>query len=667
MTSTLGLLGTALGLLMAGSVVSLVLARDRRRCGWVSFLFVTAAAAVTWVAAAKTLSAGETTEVRLIELAGVGATLAMSVDPLSAVFLLIATTIAVLSTLFSIHYMDHYRSDQVTKFYPVLQIFFASIIAVLLASDFLFFLVFWELMTLTSFFLVIFERESHASQRAGLKYFIITHAATLCMVAAGLVLWDTSGSFHFAQMREALSTLIVTRPIMAHTVILLFFLGFATKAGVLPMGDWLPDAHPVAPSGVSAALSGVLVKLGIYGMMRLFCGILPVSPASEIWGWVVALAGTGSLFVGTLTAVRQTDSKRLMAFSTIGQIGYICLAIGVGVHCLPRYPALAVVALTAGLLHAINHACFKSCLFLGAGSVLFRTGKRNLDELGGLAASMPYTAGASTVASLSISGVPPFNGFASKWLIVVSCLLAGMHSPLFLVLGLVALFISLASLAAFMQVLASIFYGRPDESLNAREVPPSMVVPQLILAALCVVLGVFPQLPLQYAGLAVQRLLGTPDPGSIGGGWSGAYVSSGGVLVAFWSPVAMLIAIAAVALIAFAIQRAGGAAVKQVPVWYCGEEHPAHVVRYAASSLYVPFKHAFHSIYPVWNVSVPPFPPRLRRALELDRWLFEPLVRLVDRAASGVSKTHVGTPQVYLLWIVIGAMAVLGIMLVLAS
>ncbi|MEW6365834.1 MAG: proton-conducting transporter membrane subunit [Acidobacteriota bacterium] len=666
MTGALRLLGIALGTLLVGSIVSLALARDRRRCGWASFLFVTAAGVLTWVAAARALSAGSSTEVRIVELAGVGATLAISIDPLSAVFLLIATAIAVLSTLFSIHYMDHYRSDQVAKFYPVLQLFFASIIAVLLASDFLFFLVFWELMTLTSFFLVIFERESQSSQRAGLKYFIVTHAATLCMLAAALVLWDTSGSFHFAQLREALSTLIVTRPIMAHTVILLFFLGFATKAGVLPMGDWLPDAHPVAPSGVSAALSGVLVKLGIYGMMRLFCNLLPISPASETWGWVVALAGTGSLFVGTLTAVRQTDSKRLMAFSTIGQIGYICLAIGVGVHSLRSNSALAAVALAAALLHAMNHACFKSCLFLGAGSVLFRTGKRNLDQLGGLAASMPYTAGASTVASLSISGVPPFNGFASKWLIVVSCLLAGMGSPLFLVLGLIALFISLASLASFMQVLASVFYGRSDESVNVREVPPSMAVPQVILAGLCVVLGVFPQLPLRYAGFAVERLLGMPDTGTIGGGWSGAYVSSGGVLVAFWSPVAMLIAIAALGLIAYAIQRAGGAAVKRVPVWYCGEEHPARIVRYAASSLYLPFKDAFRRIYPSWSARAPRFPPRLRSAFDLDRWLYEPSVRVVLDAAGRVSRTHVGTPQVYLLWIVIGAMAVLGIMLALA-
>ena len=193
-------------------------------------------------------------------------------------------------------------------------------------------------MTLTSYFLVTFESESAASQRAGLKYFIITHGATLCMVAAALLLWRTSGSFHFDAIRQTLAELLNTRPFLAHLIIFLFFLGFATKAGILPMGDWLPDAHPVAPSGMSATLSGALVKLGIYGLVRLFCSFLVASPSLRIWGIILALAGTGSLFAGNLTALRQTDTKRLMAFSTIGQIGYICLGLGAGVILSPDVP-----------------------------------------------------------------------------------------------------------------------------------------------------------------------------------------------------------------------------------------------------------------------------------------------------------------------------------------
>ncbi|MFZ0911935.1 MAG: proton-conducting transporter membrane subunit [Candidatus Korobacteraceae bacterium] len=517
-------------------------------------------------------------------------------------------------------------------------------------------------MTLTSYFLVTFESENAASQRAGLKYFIITHGATLCMVAAALFLWRTSGSFAFAAIRQTLSELLVARPLLAHTIIFLFFLGFATKAGILPMGDWLPDAHPVAPSGMSATLSGALVKLGIYGLVRLFCSFLVASPSLRGWGIILALAGTGSLFVGTLTALRQTDTKRLMAFHTIGQIGYICLGLGVGTYCLDRYPVLATIALAGTILHAVNHACFKSCLFLGAGSVLYRTGKRDMDQLGGLARFMPFTTGTTAIASLSIAGVPPLNGFASKWLIVAACLLTGMRFPLFLVLGLIALFISLATLASFLKVLASVFFGKADESLGIREVPISMIVPQVTLAALCVLLGIFPQLVLRFVGPAIAGANAMPVSGVDATRiWSGLRLIDGSP-VGFWSPLAMLAALAVLALLSYAIQRAGGAQSRSVPVWYCGEEHAPALVRYPASSFYLPFKHAFQGIYPSGKVHLPRFPASLRRALDFDQWLYTPTVKAIDRTADRVSRTQVGTPQIYLLWIVIGAIVVTGIL-----
>ena len=240
---------------------------------------------------------------------------------------------------------------------------------------------------------------------------------------------------------------------------LLFLLGFATKAGLLPMGDWLPDAHPVAPSGISAMLSGVLVKIGVYGMFRVFCDFAPVTAPLRLWGVVIALAGTASLLVGNLVALRQTDGKRLMAFSTIGQVGYVCLALGAGLYCLPQQPALATLAFMGALFHALNHACFKACLFFGAGAVLFRTGERTMGRLGGLGASMPFTAGASTIAALSIGGVPPSNGFASKWLIIATSVLAGFHAPLFLVLGIAGPFASLArTTGAIFNAFSSLVY-----------------------------------------------------------------------------------------------------------------------------------------------------------------------------------------------------------------
>jgi hydrogenase-4 component B len=603
---------------------------------------------------------GADAEAVVFRLGVLGASLAIVVDPLSAFFLLIAVTICVLSVLFSVHYMTHFVQDSVAKFYPILLLFFASIIGVLVASDLLFFLVFWELMTLTSFFLVAFERENVTSQRAGRKYFIMTHAATLCMVAAALLLWRSAGTFDFEAMRGAMATLFRSQPVLANVVVLLFLLGFATKAGVLPMGDWLPDAHPVAPSGMSAMLSGVLVKIGIYGLLRVVCDFVPVGQSLALWGVVIAVAGGGSLLVGNLTALKQADSKRLMAFSTIGQIGYVCLGIGAGLHMLRTDPTLATLAFMGALFHVANHACFKACLFLGAGSVLFRTGERHLDALGGLGASMPVTAASSTVAALSIAGVPPLNGFASKWLILATCALIGLHSPLFLVLSIVGLFGSLATLGAFLTNLSAVFLGRPDGRRAVREVPWTMAAPQVILAALCVVLGVFPQGALRAAHAAIASVAAVPLPTAeavTGGGWGVALVGDGAPL-AMWGPLVIVGALVALSLLAYGIQRAGAARVRQVDVWTGGEEQPIPAVRYPATSYFLPFKQAFRDIYPTVQGRAPAFPLALRRAFDLDRWLYGPAARAVDRTAHAAGRTHSGVPQVYLLWIVVGAAAV---------
>lgn len=659
------LLGVSASLLVLGALASLVTARNRTLSGWIAFGCAMASAVPVFSVVADVFRFGAEPEAVVFRLDVLEASWAIVVDPLSAFFLAIAAMICVLSALFSVHYMTHFLKDSVAKFYPVMLLFFASIIGVLVAADFLFFLVFWELMTLTSFFLVTFERESPTSQRAGRKYFIITHAATLCMVAAALVLWRTAGAFHFDAMRGALAMLFGSQPVLANGVVLLFLVGFTTKAGVLPMGDWLPDAHPVAPSGMSAMLSGALVKIGIYGLLRVFADFVPVNASLVSWGVVIALAGAGSLFVGNLTALRQADSKRLMAFSTIGQIGYICLGIGAGLYSLPTDPALAALGFMGALFHVANHACFKACLFLGAGSVLFRTGERSLDKLGGLGASMPVTAASSTVAAMSIAGVPPLNGFASKWLILATCGLVGLRSPLFLILGIVGLFTSLVTLGAFLTVLGAVFLGRPDETRRVREVPWPMAVPQVVLAALCILLGVFPQAPLRVAHAAIASVsaVDLPAAESLTGSAWGLTLAAGGAPLGVWAPLAIVVALAALSLLAYGIQRAGAARVRQVDVWTGGEVQMIPTVRYPASSFFLPFKHAFRGVYPTVAARAPVFPPSLRRVFDLDRWLYEPAARAVERAARAAGRTHPGVPQIYLLWIVVGAVAVVAILL----
>jgi hydrogenase-4 component B len=665
--STATLLGVSVALLAAGALASLALAHRRRASGWASVVFVGLAGAVLWVVVARTFSSGPAPEVNLLSLPGIGAALLVRVDCLSAIFLAITGTIGFLATLYSVEHMTRYHTDSVAKYYPMMLLLFVGIVGVVATADFVFFLVFWELMTFASFFLVTFERESRTAQRAGLKYFVVNQAATFGMIAAALVLWTRSGSFRFAAMREALAALLATRPALAHLVLLLFFVGFATKAGILPMGDWLPDAYPAAPSGATAAFGGTMTKLGVYGLLRVFLGFLPLSPATRAWGVVIALAGAASLFVGTLTALKQDDIKRLMSFHVIGQVGYMFLGIGFGLYFLPTAPVLAALGLLAGTFHMVNHSLYKSCLFLGAGAVSFRTGSRSLSALGGLRALMPATAMCALTAALAIAGVPPLNGFASKWLMYSTGILGGQAFPLFALLGIVAMFISLVTLASFLKYLGSAFMGPPSARGDVREVAPSMLVPQAFLAVTCVAFGLAPAWPLGYVHRALTGLdsaTSLPGLATLLGGGPGLRVVSGTIGVAFWAPLPVAAGLALLALASyFLIQRAAGASVRDVPVWTCGEEADPELSRYPASSFYLPFKRAFQGIYPTVQARAPAFPPWLRRAFDLDSWFYVPVARAVESGARGVSRTHVGIPQVYLLWIVVGAIAVIGIVL----
>ncbi len=654
-------------LLLAGALVALALARRARLTGWVSVIAVAGGAGCMVAAAVRALSGAPDPEVSVLPIRALGAALTVRVDGLSALFLCIAGPIALLTTLFSVEYMERYSRDSLAKYYPVLLVLFLGIGGSVVTTDLFWFLVFWEMMTLSSFFLVVFERESAEAQRAGLKYFVVNQGAALAMMAAVLVLWRAGGSFHFDEVRRTLGDLLATRPVLGHTVLLLFFLGFATKAGVLPMGSWLPAAYPAAPSSATAAFGGTMTKLGIYGILRVFLHLLPSSGATTAWGVIIAVAGLGSLFVGTLTALKQDDAKRLMSFHVIGQVGYMFFGIGVGLALLRVDPVLGALGLVAGLFHMLNHSLYKSCLFLGAGAVEHRTGSRSLSALpGGLGAGMAATAACSVVASLAIAGVPPLNGFVSKWLMYGTGILGGRDSFALPVAALVAMFISLVTLASFLKYLGGTFLGLPLEGVRVREVPWSMLVPQLVLALACVAFGVAPLVPLSWVHTALAGLpsaSGIPGLAALVGSGPGLVVAPGGPVLACWAPIPVIAALALLASGLYLAQRAGGASVRAVSVWACGEEESGAALRYRAGSLYRPFKDAFRGVYPHVRVPRPPFPASVRRALDPDRWLYLPLARGADRAAHGVSRTHVGILQVYVLWIIAGAIVALAILL----
>ena len=445
----------------------------------------------------------------------VRASLSIRVDALSAFFLLVISGLSVAAAWFAVGYTRTMAHPG--RFYPPLLLFVLGMAGVVVLDDFLFFFVPWEFMALASYLLVVSHREQAGSLAAGFRYFFVTHAGTLAaLFGVALLAGAGGGSFGFAGLAASMPALLAGRPALAHGALLLILLGFLVKAGCFPFGMWwLPAAHPAAPSPASALLSGAMIKLGLYGILRVFFEILPVGPWSIGWGLTIAAFGTLSLFVGTVTALFQCDSKRLLAYSSIGQVGYMLLGFGLALGLAASHPALAAIALVGGLFHLLNHACFKGLLFLNAGSFELATGERNLDRLGGLGRVVPLTAACrrssrrrrsrgcprSTASRASGCCTTPRSGEAR-----------GRASP-FLFFGIVALFISAVTLALFLEFLGATVWGPPSPEVQ-RAVPlreATWIGPaQLALGAACVALGLFPVAGAWLCYLAAQPAIGRP-------------------------------------------------------------------------------------------------------------------------------------------------------------
>ncbi len=604
--SGLDVITAALIFLVVGAVITALIARYRTVCGYVASVIVLIVSIWIAMVAWQALTRGPIHSVYVIPFLNIF--LPFTVDGLGAIFLLITSLVATCATLFSVQYMSRYPRYNLASYYPLLLLFFACVIGEVSTHNMLLFLVFWEVMALTSWGLIIFEKHDPEVRRAGWIYFVAIHAATACILVAIIILYlqTPTKSFELSQMRQVMANWLVVSPGLAHITLGLLALGFATKAGILPFGFWLPHAHPAAPSPFSAVLSGLMVKMGVHGLLVTFVMLLPLSSASTVGGIVIALLGTISIFVATLTALQQRDSKRLLAFHTIGQMGYIWLGLGTGLALLRISPALATVALIAGLFHMINHAAFKSLLFLNAGAALYRTGTRDMDKAGGLIRIMPVTAITAIIASLSIAGIPGFNGFASKWLIFASSIMAGIKLPLFVFLAIIAIFISAVTLASFMKFLGMLFLGKlhVGPEVEHREVPLTMTVSQVLTAIPCVLFGVLPILVMKYLYTAVSSTLPagfSPTFASLfGRSLLNATVSLPGssTPTGIWGPLVILIAFAGCLALAYLISRMGGAKTREVPMWLCGEEHSFEEVRYPVHSFLLPFNRFFASLYP---------------------------------------------------------------------
>lgn len=402
-------------------------------------------------------------------------------DGLSTLFLLIVALVSFLATVFSVRYMVRFTS--ISLYYSLFMLMVAGMNGVVLAGDLFNLYVFVEVAALASYALVAFGCESEELE-ASFKYLVLSALASTFLLFGIGMLYNLTGTLNMAQVARALAGR-GPNPLV-HLAVGFFTFGFGLKAAMVPFHAWLPDAHPSAPAPISAMLSGVLIKaVGVYGFCRVFFNVIGVTVQV---GTVLMVLGSASMLAGVLLAVGQWDFKRLLAYHSISQMGYVVLALGAGAVVLSRpEPDLKVAGLAVfgGLFHLFNHAAFKSLLFLCSGAIEYATGTRQLKEMGGLVERMPWTSGSCRVAALSISGVPPFNGFWSKLIIVVALIKAG-----FPLLAAMTVLVSFLTLLSFVKVQRYALHGElPPGLAQVKEVPALMCAAMVALAVLCATVG----------------------------------------------------------------------------------------------------------------------------------------------------------------------------------
>ncbi|MGZ5217597.1 MAG: hydrogenase 4 subunit B, partial [Caldimonas sp.] len=526
-----------------------------RSLGWVAKVLFPAGGAIALllfgVALAATLSGAE---VAVLPFGLPGLPFHLRLDPLAGFFLMVLGAASAGVSAFAAGYFRKGEGTPPGLLCLEYHVFLASMALVVLADDAYAFMVMWETMALSSFFLVIANHRIAEIRQAGYLYLLVAHIGAIGILLCFGVLQANTGDYTFANMRAQHLT-----PFWASVAFLLALFGFGAKAGLVPLHVWLPEAHPAAPSPVSALMSGVMLKTAIYGLLRVTFDLLP----AQIWWWGVLLLALGltSALIGVVFAAVQVDMKRLLAYSSIENIGLIVAAVGLAVlFSAYGMRAVSALALTAALYHVASHAFFKSLLFVGTGAVLHATGQRSLGKLGGLIRYMPWVAWLTLVGTLASAGLPPLGGFVSEWLLLQSFLFTpGLPSSfLNMLIPIVAALIALVSaLSGYTMVkfFGVIFLGQPrEENLpKAHRAGPWERTGLVWLALGCVALGLLPVQFIQLIDPVTRQLVAT--------GLGQTVAASGWLLVpvdldrASYGPVIFLLGLAASFAIAFALVR----------------------------------------------------------------------------------------------------------------
>ncbi|MCC6347459.1 MAG: hydrogenase 4 subunit B [Nitrospirales bacterium] len=627
-----------------------------------------AAASLFAVAAGIGAVGGGSTEKAILALGLPGLPFHLRLDPLAGFFLTIIGLLAFCVSLYSIGYVRGFLGHRpVARLIVFSALFVAGMILVVLADDALIFLISWELMAAASYFLVLYEDERPENRRAAFLYLVIAHVGAISLllsfgVMAGLATGfrDFSG-YSFDAMRAA-----AFPGGWAAAAFFLAFFGFSAKAGVIPLHVWLPEAHPAAPSPVSALMSGVMLKTAVYGVVRVAFDLIGVFP--WWWGSVVMVFGLLSAVAGVLYALMQNDLKRLLAYSSIENIGLIFISIGLCmIFTAFRLPLLAALALTAGLYHALNHALFKGLLFMGAGSVLQATREHSMEEMGGLIRTMPWTAALFLVGCVSISALPPFNGFVSEWLTFQAFLLSpSLPAPLLKLLmpvgaALLALTAALAA-ACFVKAFGTTFLGRGRGRLKARvhETDWTMRAGMLLAAAACLLLGILPGLLIEWMDTVAVQMVGATISASAGThGW--LWLTPVAPERASYSGIVVFLGILVVVVSAYLLLHVKPGAIHRGPIWDCGFEKLTERMQYNGTSFAMPLRRIFGSLFTIKEqvrlsaqAAHSAFPRRLTYSLRVrDRFwglLYRPVARVSFRISRQVGRLQQGRIQTYLIY-----------------
>lgn len=644
----------AVSALAAGGVLSLLLAGRPRASRTAALVCLTVGCLAGLLPAFWVLAGGELAPLRLPWSVPMGE-LFLALDPLSAFFLLPVFVVGLAGGVYGEGYLEASRghlSPAAVRFFYFFLI--ASMAVVVCASNAMLFLSAWEIMALAAFFLVCSEDRKAEVRRAGLIYIVCTHTAILCLFVLFAILGARVGSMDFAAMKVAMPA-----PGPALTgLFALALVGFGLKAGFMPFHFWLPEAHPVAPSHASAVLSAVVLKMGVYGLLR-FISFCPAVP--ESWGVALLALGAVSAVLGVLFALVQRDLKRVLAYSSIENVGIITMGIGLGCLGLAHSrPGLAAIGFAAALLHVLNHSLFKSLLFLGAGAYHQALGSRDLEGAGGLLRRMPLTSLFAWIGAAAACGLPPLNGFIGEWLLYRGLLGGEARYAVFAAAAL-ALVGGFAA-ACFLMAYGALTLGEPrgPAARDAKDPGRLMLGPMAALGASCLALGLVPG-PFARAAARGAATIGglMPEPSSSAVDGMLAPLAVIGVLGA------CLIGLAG-SLWALRRSLLRDRSVESQPTWGCGFSRPSPSMQYTASSFTQPLARVFPSVLRTEvKVHAPPgywpasagFVSRTPDPV-LDRAL-SPLFSWAERGLAIVRLVQHGRLQYYLLYVLVFLVLVL--------